>query len=164
MTAARSFDGPVSLAIARGVHERDPTTGPLSLLVPIAGTATSRRGAEIAIELARAARAEVTVVFVSPLTVAGRSRSHSRWLLARRHEDSVIREIVELAEHRDQRVRVRSLRSDAWRDAILQEAERLGATMIVLGVDRRSSDALLFGETADHLLERSPRSLLFVAS
>ena len=164
VTAARSFDGPVSLAIARGVHERDPTTGPLSLLVPIAGTATSRRGAEIAIELARAARAQVTVVFVSPLTVAGRSRSHSRWLLARRHEDSVIREIVELAEHRDQRVRVRSLRSDAWRDAILQEAERLGATMIVLGVDRRSSDALLFGETADHLLERSARSLLFVAS
>jgi nucleotide-binding universal stress UspA family protein len=134
------------------------------VLVPIAGTATSRRGAEIAIELGRAARAEVTILFVSPATVASPSRSQSRWLLARRHEDAVIKEIVELAEHRDQRVRVRSLRSDGWRDAILQEADRLGATVIVLGVDRRPSDALLFGETADYLLERSARSLFFVAS
>jgi nucleotide-binding universal stress UspA family protein len=82
----------------------------------------------------------------------------------RRHEEAVIKEIVELADHRDQRARVRSRRSDDRPTAILKEADAVDASLIVLGVAMRSSEALLFGETADHLLETSPRSLLFVAS
>ena len=50
------------------------------------------------------------------------------------------------------------------KEAILSEAARAGATLIVLGVTIRPSDAMLFGETCNHLLEASPRSLLFVAS
>jgi hypothetical protein len=37
-------------------------------------------------------------------------------------------------------------------------------TLIVLGVSVHPSEALLFGDTANHLLEESALSLLFVAS
>ena len=48
--------------------------------------------------------------------------------------------------------------------AILDEAESGRDTLIVVGVSIRPSEALLFGNTADQLLEASRRSLLFVAS
>jgi nucleotide-binding universal stress UspA family protein len=73
-------------------------------------------------------------------------------------------EAVRPAAGGNQRIRVRSRPSADWQEAILSEAARAGATLIVLGVTIRPSDAMLFGETADHLLEASPRSLLFVAS
>jgi hypothetical protein len=57
-----------------------------------------------------------------------------------------------VADRRDQPVRVRSRRSDNWHVGILEEAELQRATLIVLGVAVRSSDALSFGETANRLL------------
>jgi nucleotide-binding universal stress UspA family protein len=59
---------------------------------------------------------------------------------------------------------LRNRSSANWPEAILREAESEGATLIVLGVTLRPSEALLFGETANRLLEASSRSLLFVAS
>jgi len=61
--SARSFDGPLGVVIARGVHKRDPAAGRLKILAPIAGAANDRHAAEVAIELARAARAELTILF-----------------------------------------------------------------------------------------------------
>jgi nucleotide-binding universal stress UspA family protein len=84
--------------------------------------------------------------------------------LADRHELAALKEIAEIAERRNQTVRLRSPSSRKWSDAILREAERAHSTLIVLGVSVRSSEALLFGETANQLLEKSRRSLLFVAS
>jgi len=48
--------------------------------------------------------------------------------------------------------------------AILEEAKTTSASLIVVGVAMRNSDALLFGETANRLLESSSRPLLFAAS
>lgn len=158
--AARSFDGNLAVAVARGAHKRNPAAA-LKILVPVTGAAHSRHAAEVAIELARASRAELTILFVSSGSKGAGSR---RDLLASRHEEAALREIVEIAERRDQTVRIRSRRSRSWQDAILIEAERERATLIVLGVSVRPSEALLFGETANHLLEESPRSLLLVAS
>ena len=84
--------------------------------------------------------------------------------MSRQHEEAAIKEIVEIADRRDQQVRVRSRQSDSWHAAILEEAGEQRATLIVLGVAMRPSEALLFGETANRLLETSSRSLLFVAS
>jgi nucleotide-binding universal stress UspA family protein len=75
-----------------------------------------------------------------------------------------VREVAEIARRRDQTVRLHSRSSKDWREAILAEAEKEGATLIVLGASVRPSEALLFGETANHLLEESRTSLLFVAS
>ncbi len=85
-------------------------------------------------------------------------------MLASSHEEAALKEVVEIADQRNQPIRVRSRSSTNWRRAILSEAEREGATLIVLGVTIRPSDAMLFGETANQLLETSPCSLLLVAS
>ena len=159
--SARSFDGPLAVAIARGVHKSDPVSAPLKILAPVTGAADARHAAEVAIELARAARAELTILFLSSGTEDADSR---RLALASRHKRAALKEIAEIAERRDQTVRIRSSSSRNWRDAILGEAQRERVTLIVFGVSVHPSEALLFGEIANHLLEESPRSLLFVAS
>ncbi len=163
--AARSFGGPLAVAIARGVHHGDPIGAPLRILAPITGTANSRRAAEIAVELARASRGALTLLFVSP--AGSTSPSGPEWRrvrLTRANEEAAIKEIVELADRRDQPVRVRIRRSDSWPAVIIEEAEAQDATLIVYGVAVRPSEALLFGENANRLVEASPRSLVFVAS
>lgn len=64
--SARAFHGPLAVVVARGPHERDPVGAPLRILAPVTGAIQTRRSAEVAIELARAARAHLTVLFVSP--------------------------------------------------------------------------------------------------
>ena len=85
-------------------------------------------------------------------------------MVARRHEEAVLREIVEIADRYDVRARTKITTSANPANAILSEAARARDMLIVLGVATRPSDALLFGATADQLLEASRCSLLFVAS
>ncbi len=63
--AAERFDGPLAIAAARGPHRDDPERAALSVLAVIDGTRAARRGAEIAVTLARSAGAPLTVLFVS---------------------------------------------------------------------------------------------------
>ena len=163
--ASRAYEGPSAVVVARGVHDDDPIGGPIKILTPITGTAVSRRAAEVSIELARATDAEITILYVSPLqTQPGAISQQRRRLLARRHGESVLREIVEVADHYEVRLRTKIKISDTPYVAILDEAEGARDTLIVLGVAARPSDTLLFGSTADQLLETSRSSLLFVAS
>ncbi len=161
--AARSFEGPVAIVAARAPHERDPLGAPLRILAAITGTATSQRAAEVAVELARASGCELSILVMtsddSIRASAGRRRA-----AANRHEEEVVKDIVGRADLRDQAVRVRTASAGPWPRAILREAERDDATLIVLGVARRPGEALPLGETADRLLETSSRSLLFIAS
>lgn len=161
--SARSFNGPVGVAVARGVHKRDPAGGLLKILAPVTGAPATRRAAEVAIELAHASAADLEVLFVSSPAGASPHRQRRR-ALASSQEEAALKEVVDIADRRNQPIRVRSRPSANWQEAILSEAARAGATLIVLGVTIRPSDAMLFGETANHLLETSPRSLLFVAS
>ena len=50
------------------------------------------------------------------------------------------------------------------RGAIVAELKRRNHNLVVLGVGRRPGERLFFGDTAAALLEKSERSLLFVAS
>ncbi|MBV9290737.1 MAG: universal stress protein, partial [Hyphomicrobiales bacterium] len=162
-SAVRSFSGPAAVAIARGVHERDPARNPLNIVVPVTGDANARHAAEVAIELARVCGGELTIFSIS--SAGGRQLPDSRRrALASRHNQAALKEIVEIADKRGQRVRVRNRSGGALSDVILSEAELAQATLIVFGASVRPSEALLFGETANELLEESPRSLLFVAS
>lgn len=163
--AARAYEGPSAVVVARGVHNDDPIGGPIKILTPVTGTAISRRAAEVSIELARATDAEVTVLYVSPSkTLPDGILQQRRRLLAKRHGEAVLKEIVEVADHYDVRVHTKIKISDRPDVAIFNEAERARDTLIVLGVAARTSDALLFGNTADQLLETSRSSLLFVSS
>ncbi len=162
--AARAYDGPLAVAVARGVHREDPIGWPLKILAPVTGSPASKRAAEVAVALARAAHAELTILHVAPAQPAAHAAPRRRRVLARLHEEAVLREIVEIADRYDVRARTKIRTSANPASAILSEAERAVDTLIVLGVTTRPSDALLFGATADQLLEMSRCSLLFVAS
>ncbi|HLH48397.1 MAG TPA: cation:proton antiporter [Roseiarcus sp.] len=162
---ARAYEGPLAVVVARGAHGEDPIASRLTLLVPVTGAPASKRAAEIGIELARAAHAELTILHVAAAQSTANATSRRRQrMVARRHEEAVLREIVEIADRYDVRARTKITTSANPANAILSEAERARDTLIVLGVATRPSDALLFGATADQLLEASRCSLLFVAS
>jgi Kef-type K+ transport system membrane component KefB/nucleotide-binding universal stress UspA family protein len=163
--AASAYEGPLAVASARGAHAEDPIGAPLKILAPVSGTAVSKHAAEVAIDLARAARAELTILYVSPARPTPDAADHrGRRLQTRRFEEAVLREIVAIADHYEVTVRTKIEISDVPAAAILEEAESARDTLIVVGVSIRPSAALLFGNTADQLLETSRRSLLFVAS
>jgi Kef-type K+ transport system membrane component KefB/nucleotide-binding universal stress UspA family protein len=163
--AARAYEGPLAVAAARGVHSEDPIGGHLKILAPVTGTAISKHAAEVAIELARAAHADLTILYVSPAQLPpDAAAQRRRRLLTRRHEEAVLREIVAIADHYGVGVRTKIKISDVPFTAILDEADSARDTLIVVGVSIRPSEALLFGNTADQLLETSRCSLIFVAS
>jgi nucleotide-binding universal stress UspA family protein len=152
------FSGWVAIAAARGVHQGDPMGGALDILVPVNGTAASRRAAEVAFALARAGNGSLRALYV-----AAESDTGPRRLFEPAPEEAGLKELVPIAEHYGVEMKT-SIRVDvAPADAILRQA-RLGRhTLIVMGVRRRAGETLSFGEVADFVLESADRSILFVS-
>ena len=63
---AAGFDGPLTIVDARDGLLKNPPEAKLSILVPVNGTESSRRAAEVAIAMARASRAPITALYVTP--------------------------------------------------------------------------------------------------
>ena len=159
--AARGFDGHLAIVSARGMHRVDAVDGPLDILVPMTGAETSRRGAEVALRLARAAGAPVTALLVASPTATDATRRGS--LQPKENNAALLREIVRLGEHYGVNVRTAVRVNIAPADAILRQARLGDHNMIVMGVSRRLGDALSFGDTASAVLESSDRSLVFIS-
>jgi nucleotide-binding universal stress UspA family protein len=158
---AKGFDGPLIIAATRDDLQKKPNSK-LSVLVPVNGTEPSRRAAEVAITLARATKAPVTVLYVAVRT-AGR-RGMRRGIRNRRNEEAILKDIVAIADGYNMSIRTAVVAEPAADEAILREIERRGHNLVVMGVGRRPGEKLFFGDTAAALLEKSERSLLFVAS
>ena len=158
---ARGFDGPLIIAAARDDLEKKPNSK-FSVLVPANGTEPSRRAAEVAITLARATKAPVTVLYVAART-AGR-RGMRRGIRNRRNEEAILKDIVAIADGYNMSIRTAVVAEPAADEAILREIERRSHNLVVMGVGRRPGERLFFGDTAAALLEKSERSLLFVAT
>ncbi|HEU5017306.1 MAG TPA: universal stress protein, partial [Pseudolabrys sp.] len=153
---ALSFEGPLAVVEARDLHRDDPLHGRLNILVPVNGTEPSRRGAEVAVVLARASKARLTAIYVTPASARNKRPAQ--------HEEAILADIAALAKAYGLELRT-AIRSDMAADqAILKEMSRRRSTLLVMGVGRRSGDKLFFGDTAAALLEKSRKSLLFVAS
>jgi nucleotide-binding universal stress UspA family protein len=160
---AGAFEGALALVDAKGDHCKDPEQGELNILVPVNGTDVSRRAAEVAIEMARGARAPVTALYVSGSkgTQRGAGRGSAR---ARRQEQAILDDISELAEKYQQEIET-AIRADIAPDrAVVAEAKKNGHNLIVMGVSRRPGDRLFFGDTAAGILKGAPISVMFVAS
>jgi Kef-type K+ transport system membrane component KefB/nucleotide-binding universal stress UspA family protein len=165
---AVSFGGPIALTIARGNHLEEDVQEPLSILVPITGTATSRHGAELAIALVQGSRGSVTALHVAGLPTL---RERRRWgaafsaaLAPDSSADAAIRDIIDLGKAYGVEVKgtVRT-RRDA-ENAIIREARGGRYDLIVMGVSPRPGDQLFFGDVPADLLKRAPCSLLFISS
>ncbi len=158
---AKGFDGPLIISAVRNGLEEKPDDK-LSILVPVNGTEPSRRAAEVAITLARATKAPVTVLYVAVRTAT--RRGMRRGIRTRRHEEAILKDIVAIADGYNMSIRTAVVAERAADEAILSELERRNHNLVVMGVGRRPGDKLFFGDTASALLEKSDRSLLFVAS
>jgi Kef-type K+ transport system membrane component KefB/nucleotide-binding universal stress UspA family protein len=149
------FEGPLAVVDARDEHHADPLASKLSILVPVNGTEVSRRAAEVAIVLARASKAPLTVLYVTP---GGKKKGSGQY------EEAILKDIVKLAETYELTPRT-AVRSDlAAEEAILKEMARRRHNLVVMGAGRRPGEKLFFGDTAAALLQDSKHSLLFVAS
>jgi Kef-type K+ transport system membrane component KefB/nucleotide-binding universal stress UspA family protein len=150
------FDGPIAVVDARDRHLKEPLAGRLSILAPVNGTETSRRAAEVAIVLARASGCPLTALYVAP---GGKNKKRSR-----QYEEAILKDIVALADTYEVTLRTAVRAEIAPEDAILKETARRRHNLVVLGAGRRPGEKLFFGDTAAALLEKSEKSLLFVAS
>jgi Kef-type K+ transport system membrane component KefB/nucleotide-binding universal stress UspA family protein len=162
---AGGFEGPLAVAIAGG---RRLVTGnePIGrILIPVNGTDVSRRAAEVGFTLARTGGSRVSALYVASGRPTGTRRGRvRRGAATRRNEEAVLKDIAELADRYDARVRT-ALRIDvAPEDAILKEAGRGSYDLIVLGVTRRPGETLFLGNMAAAVLERCDTGVVFVAT
>jgi nucleotide-binding universal stress UspA family protein len=137
----------------------------LNILVPVRGNKASLRAAEMALALARAGSSAVTALYVMGTVGLGAAqRRLKRATMSRRHEETILKDVVELADRYDTPIRT-ALRLDiAPEDAILRQA-RLGRYgLVVMGVGRPAGKTLYFGKIAAAVLENSQHSILFVSS
>jgi K+:H+ antiporter len=152
---AAGFDGPIAIADARDGLLEEPLHTRLSVLVPVNGTEVSRRAAEVAVAVARTNRASLTALYVAPRGAKKRSRQT---------EEAILKDVSALAETYGLQIKT-AVRADVAPDeAIVKEVARRRNNLVVLGVGKRPGDKLFFGDTAAALLEKSDKSLLFVAS
>ncbi|HYC15708.1 MAG TPA: cation:proton antiporter [Pseudolabrys sp.] len=158
---AKGFEGPLLISAVRSDLLQDPD-GKLSILIPVNGTEPSRRAAEVAITLARATKAQVTVLYVAVRTTP--KRGVRRPIRSRRHEEAILKDIVAIADGYNMSIRTAVVAERAADEAILGELNRRNHNLVVIGVGRRPGEKLFFGDTAAVLLKKAERSLLFVAS
>jgi Kef-type K+ transport system membrane component KefB/nucleotide-binding universal stress UspA family protein len=158
----QGFEGPLAVVDTRLPRQQAAKERHGRVLIPVNGTDVSRRAVEVGLTLARARDAHVTALYVTR-TSPSRANTPPRRQVMRRDELGVVKDIAALAERYDVPLR-NATRADMAPDAaILREAGR-GYDLVVLGVSRRPGDMLFFGNTAAAVLERSPTSILFVAS
>ena len=125
--------------------------------MPVNGTEPSRRAAEVAIAMARASRAPITALYVTP---PGNSKARRD----ARARGAILKDIVALGESYDVEPNT-AVRSEKLADeAILKEMAKRKHNLIVMGVERRPGEKLFFGDTATAILEKSDRSIVFVVS
>ena len=163
--SAAEFAGLFAITIARGVEREKGGNARLNILVLVDGTATARRGAEVAVVLAQASRAPVTVLHfeTGQPTPSSWQRQFGAVVAPMSGEDAVIREIVRLGEPYGVDVKRAASRIGTSQEAIFQQIKRGEHNLVVMGVSPRPGDRLSFGAVAVVLLEHAECSLLFVA-
>ena len=159
---AAAFEGPLAITVGKGVHLQQPERSPLHILVPLNGTEVSRRAAEVAIAVAQASGCPVAALYVAHSTTSKPRKRRGFRLL--QQEQAIMKDFVEMADRYDVAAKT-AVRADLAPDkAILTEAKEAQHDLIIMGVSRRPGDRLFFGETAAAVLDKSPASILFVAT
>jgi nucleotide-binding universal stress UspA family protein len=161
---AAEFKGPFAIAEARGVHRRAEIGRALDILVPVTGTDYSRRGAEVALALARADHGRITALYVTaPSRRPWRRELRAAWAIAA-DEAAIMRDIVALGDRMDVEVRTAVRTGTEAADAILRQLKGSRHNLVVMGVSARSGPTLFFGAVPAAVLAQSDRSVLLVSS
>jgi Kef-type K+ transport system membrane component KefB/nucleotide-binding universal stress UspA family protein len=156
------FEGPLAIVVAKGSHLEPPETNDFKILVPVSGSAVSRRGAEIAVALARLSNTPLRLVYVSTTRDKGARRGHASVSLLT--EEAILKDTAALAARYDVEVTTSLRVNTAPEEAILQEIRNSGADLVVMGVDRIQGDVLNFGSVAAAVLGKSKASVLLISN
>jgi nucleotide-binding universal stress UspA family protein len=160
---ADGFEGALAIVAAHGPHIAQALQSRSKILVPVNGTEASRRAVEIALVVARSNDARITALYVASGTQDPTRKRARRGSATRRNEEAVLKEVTELADRYDVKVRTTMRVDVAAEEAILKEARRGDYDLVILGVTRRPGDTLSFGNMAAAVLESSDISILFIA-
>jgi Kef-type K+ transport system membrane component KefB/nucleotide-binding universal stress UspA family protein len=155
------FDGPLAIIAGKGSHLRQGESKAFRILVPVSGSAVSRRGAELAIALARTSLTPLQVVYVSTTRDKGVRRNGARTSMLK--EEAILKDISALAARYDVDVATALRAHAAPEEAILKEVRDGGADLIVMGVDRIAGEQLNFGSIAATVVRKSKVSVLLVS-
>jgi Kef-type K+ transport system membrane component KefB/nucleotide-binding universal stress UspA family protein len=150
------FEGSIAIVAARGAHEEDAAAPVTKILIPVTGNENARRGAEVAITLAKSAQAEA-----SALSIIEREKKNKQQL--RRESEAVTGEIMKVATYLKANVKTTTRTDDDAGAAILSAIERGKFDLVAIGVSRRPGEKLSFGAVADTLLKSAGCSLMFIA-
>src|SRR3984893_2257775 len=160
---ADGFEGALAVVAAHGTHIAQALQSRSKILVPVNGTEVSRRAVEIALVVARSNDARITALYVTSGTQNSTRKRPRRSSASRRNEEAVLKEVTELADRYDVKVRTAMRVDVAAEDAIRKEARRGDYDLVILGVTRRPGETLSFGNMAAAVLESSDISVLFIA-
>ncbi|MBV8131736.1 MAG: cation:proton antiporter [Alphaproteobacteria bacterium] len=167
---AQTFKGPLAIGVARGSHREEPAAAThLDILVPVTGTEYSRRGAEVALTLARASLGSVTALYVARRGPPPRRHGMAlgfgpNWGGIGTNEAAILRDVVRLGERFSVPLRTAVRAHVDAEEAILRQLRTGEHNLIVMGVSPRPGTTLFFGDAAAAVLKRSNRSILLVAS
>ncbi len=156
------FEGPLAIVVAKSNHLEPPLANDFKILVPVSGSGVSRRGAEIAVALARTTLASLRLVYVSTTRDKGVRRDSTRMSLV--DKEAILKDTAALAARYEVDVTTSVRANAAPEEAILHEIRACRADMVVMGVDRIHGDTLSFGGVADAVLRRSKVSVLLVST
>lgn len=158
----QDFKGATAIAIARGDHAEKRFDHSLNILVPTTGTDYSRRGAEVAIAIAKASGSRVTALHVSSAPSEALLIRQIRKLLNTGR--AIVTDVRDLGTREGVRVTPIVKVRRAPEAAILRQIKRGKHNLVVLGVKARTGEKLSFGPRVTVLLENTPCSLLIVTS
>jgi Kef-type K+ transport system membrane component KefB/nucleotide-binding universal stress UspA family protein len=156
------FEGPLAIIDAKSNHLKPPLTNDFKMLVPVSGSSVSRRGAEIAVALARSSPVPLRLVYVSTTRDKGVRRDGEHPSLV--DTEAILKDTAALAARYDVEVTTSMRANAAPEEAILQEIHACRADMVVMGADRIHGETLSFGGVADAILRKSKVSVLLVSS
>ena len=155
------FRNPMAIAVAKGSHLARPAVPGFRILVPVSGSAVSRRGAEVAIALAHVSRNPLRVVYVS--TTRDKSSRRGRTSISLGREEAVLKDAAAAAARYNVDASTVLRAHTVPELAILQEIRSSNADLVVLGVDRIAGEKLDFGGVAHAVLSKSKASVLLIA-
>jgi K+:H+ antiporter len=156
------FEAPLAIVVAKANHLKPPLTNDFKILVPVSGSGVSRRGAEIAVALARSSLAPLRLVYVSTTRDKGVRRNGASMSLL--SAEAILKDVAALAARYDVDITSSVRANAAPEDAILQEINASGADLVIMGVDRIHGETLNFGGVADAVLRKSKVSVLLVSN
>jgi Kef-type K+ transport system membrane component KefB/nucleotide-binding universal stress UspA family protein len=152
--AAKDFEGALALTVA-GKDNSVLTAKGFNILVPVNGTEASRRGAELAFTLAPSDQSKVTALYVADRRASNGAKRRGRRVTGNRTEQAVLDDTAALAKRYGYKHIDSSVQADVAPDeAILAEAKKRGANLIVIGANRRVGDHLFLGQTVACVLKQ----------